>query len=129
MTEKSHWHLMRLDDQAYKLITDIRKEMLKERGHHASYSDAVRHLNFLSHIATDVTVWYWKCGNCGKVIQSSVHREIPEEPSECYSEQGGCGRVSHFKNITLETLQQRVRELEKPTANIEVNLKVNKKTQ
>lgn len=37
----------------------------------------------------------WKCKKCGVIIESN-----PEEPFECYEDQGGCGRKSSFEVIT-----------------------------
>lgn len=119
--ENVHWHIVKLDDSAYEIITKNRDAMSKNRGHHASYSDAVRHLDFRSKVDNSDTVWYWKCGKCGKVISSSMHREVPEEPLECYEEQGGCGRVSSFKNITVDVLRERLKGMD-----IVVDLRVKK---
>lgn len=37
----------------------------------------------------------WQCQKCGGTIQSN-----PSQPSECYEDQGGCGRVSTFRPLT-----------------------------
>lgn len=48
--EKKHpWHLVKLDDNSYKLIKRKRDEM-KRRGHHASYGDAIRELLHLEEL-------------------------------------------------------------------------------
>lgn len=36
------------------------------------------------------------CDKCGAVIQVEQDAEIFKEPAECYTDQGGCGRVSSF---------------------------------
>jgi Arc/MetJ-type ribon-helix-helix transcriptional regulator len=39
--KKNPWHLVKLDDHAWKLLRRARNKM-KARGQHASYSDAIR---------------------------------------------------------------------------------------
>ena len=44
------------------------------------------------------------CQKCGAIIRINQEEDILKEPSECYEEQGGCGRVSSFKlSNTLST--------------------------
>lgn len=40
-TKKSHWHMVKIDDSAFRLLRQFRNEM-KRAGQHASYSDALR---------------------------------------------------------------------------------------
>jgi replicative DNA helicase Mcm len=42
----------------------------------------------------------FQCGKCGAVIRIEQDEDILKEPSECYEDQGGCGRVSSFKLST-----------------------------
>jgi len=39
----------------------------------------------------------FQCSKCGAVIRIEQEEDILKEPSECYEDQGGCGRVSSFK--------------------------------
>ncbi len=42
----------------------------------------------------------FQCSKCGAVIRIEQDEDILKEPSECYEDQGGCGRVSSFKLLT-----------------------------
>lgn len=42
----------------------------------------------------------FQCQKCGAVIKIEQEEDILKEPSECYEDQGGCGRVSSFKLMT-----------------------------
>lgn len=42
----------------------------------------------------------FQCQKCGAVIRIEQEEDILKEPSECYEDQGGCGRVSSFKLLT-----------------------------
>jgi len=42
----------------------------------------------------------FQCQKCGAVIRIDQEEDILKEPSECYEDQGGCGRVSSFKLLT-----------------------------
>lgn len=42
----------------------------------------------------------FQCHKCGAVIRIEQEEDILKEPSECYEDQGGCGRVSSFKLLT-----------------------------
>ena len=39
----------------------------------------------------------FQCQKCGAIIKIEQDEDILKEPSECFEEQGGCGRVSSFK--------------------------------
>ena len=46
----------------------------------------------------------FQCQKCGAVIRIEQDEDILKEPSECFEDQGGCGRVSSFKlSTTLST--------------------------
>jgi len=49
-------------------------------------------------------VGVFQCQKCGAVVRIEQDEEILKEPTECYEDQGGCGRVSSFK--LLPTLSQ-----------------------
>ena len=42
----------------------------------------------------------FQCSKCGAVVRVEQEEDILKEPSECYEDQGGCGRVSSFKLLT-----------------------------
>ena len=42
----------------------------------------------------------FQCSKCGAVVKIEQEEDILKEPSECYEDQGGCGRVSSFKLLT-----------------------------
>jgi len=39
----------------------------------------------------------FQCQKCGAIIRVEQDEDILKEPTECYEDQGGCGRVSSFK--------------------------------
>jgi replicative DNA helicase Mcm len=39
----------------------------------------------------------FQCQKCGAIMRVEQEEDILKEPSECYEDQGGCGRVSSFK--------------------------------
>ena len=45
----------------------------------------------------------FQCQKCGAIIKVPQEENILIEPSECYSDQGGCGRKSSFKLLTEES--------------------------
>ena len=42
----------------------------------------------------------FQCQKCGAIIKIDQDEEFLKEPSECFEDQGGCGRVSSFKLLT-----------------------------
>lgn len=42
----------------------------------------------------------FQCQKCGAIMKIDQDEDILKEPSECYEDQGGCGRVSSFKLST-----------------------------
>ncbi len=42
----------------------------------------------------------FQCQKCGAIIRIEQEEDILKEPSECFEEQGGCGRVSSFKLLS-----------------------------
>jgi len=51
-----------------------------------------------------VTISAFQCQKCGAIIKIEQDEEILKEPSECYEEQGGCGRISSFELLTSRSL-------------------------
>jgi len=42
----------------------------------------------------------FQCQKCGAVVKVEQDEDILKEPSECFEDQGGCGRVSSFKLLS-----------------------------
>jgi len=42
----------------------------------------------------------FQCQKCGAIIRIEQEEDILKEPSECYEDQGGCGRAASFKLLT-----------------------------
>ncbi len=42
----------------------------------------------------------FQCQKCGAIIRIEQEEDILKEPSECFEDQGGCGRVSSFKLVS-----------------------------
>jgi replicative DNA helicase Mcm len=51
-------------------------------------------------VKPDVRIAKFQCEKCGAIITEEQTEEILKEPSECYENQEGCGRVSSFKLLT-----------------------------
>ena len=57
------------------------------------------------------------CQKCGAVIKVKQDEDILKEPTECYEDQGGCGRVSSFKllaNLSTFIDSQKIEIQENP---------------
>ena len=52
----------------------------------------------------------WQCNKCGGVIKTKEYQVIPIPPSECYEDEGGCGRESMFVNITNQIKHKKLEE-------------------
>jgi replicative DNA helicase Mcm len=42
----------------------------------------------------------FQCQKCGAIVRIEQEEDVLKEPSECYEDQGGCGRVSSFKLVS-----------------------------
>jgi len=59
----------------------------------------------------------FQCQKCGAIIRIEQEEDILKEPSECYEDQGGCGRVSSFKlsnNLSTFIDSQKIEIQENP---------------
>jgi len=54
----------------------------------------------ITEVRPKLQVAAFQCQKCGAVIRIEQDEDIRKEPSECYEDQGGCGRVSSFKLST-----------------------------
>ncbi|MBP1662392.1 MAG: Minichromosome maintenance protein [Thermoplasmatales archaeon] len=50
----------------------------------------------ITEVRPKLQVAAFQCQKCGAVIRIEQDEDILKEPSECYEDQGGCGRVSSF---------------------------------
>ena len=58
----------------------------------------------ITEVRPKLEVAAFQCQKCGAVIRIEQDEDILKEPSECFEDQGGCGRVSSFKlSTTLST--------------------------
>jgi replicative DNA helicase Mcm len=51
----------------------------------------------ITEVRPKLQVAAFQCHKCGAVIRIDQDEDILKEPSECFEDQGGCGRVSSFK--------------------------------
>ena len=54
----------------------------------------------ITEVRPKLQVAAFQCQKCGAVMRIEQDEDILKEPSECYEDQGGCGRVSSFKLST-----------------------------
>jgi len=92
-----------IDKHSWELLCQAKAKLALD-GRTPSLSDAIRYLAS-NKIAEEYT-WYWRCGNCGKILLCSEHRKIPLEPKQPCKE---CGKIAVFKNVTEEKLRETVR--------------------
>jgi len=79
----------------------IRKTIKELRSEHAGKLISIEGLvKKDTTIKAEILVAAFQCGKCGAVIRIEQDEDILKEPSECYEDQGGCGRVSSFKLST-----------------------------
>ncbi len=57
-----------------------------------------------TYVMPAITISAFQCQKCGAVIKIEQEEDILKEPSECYEDQGGCGRISSFKLLTSHSL-------------------------
>ena len=58
----------------------------------------------ITEVRPKLQVAAFQCQKCGAVIRIEQDEDILKEPSECFEDQGGCGRVSSFKLSTTLSL-------------------------
>jgi replicative DNA helicase Mcm len=59
----------------------------------------------------------FQCQKCGAIVRIEQDEDILKEPSECFEDQGGCGRVSSFKllaNLSKFVDSQKIEIQENP---------------
>jgi len=92
------FRVINLPDTQKILIRNIRANHL---GKLAAVEGLVRKR---TEVRPKLQVAAFKCQKCGATIKIEQEEDILKEPSECYEDQGGCGRISSFKlSTTLST--------------------------
>jgi replicative DNA helicase Mcm len=85
-----------------KNLPDTQKIVIRKiRANHLGKFMAVEGLvKKRTEVRPKLLVAAFQCGKCGAIIRIEQDEDILKEPSECYEDQGGCGRVSSFKLST-----------------------------
>ena len=89
-----HFRIKNLPETQKFLIRNIRANHL---GKLAAVEGLVKKR---TEVRPKLLVAAFQCHKCGAIIKIKQEEDILKEPSECYEEQGGCGRVSSFKLST-----------------------------
>jgi len=86
-----HLRITNLPDICKKSIRDLRSEHM---GKLVSIEGLIKKDTT---IKAEVILAAFQCNKCGAIIRVGQTEDIIREPTECYEDQGGCGRVSNFK--------------------------------
>ena len=86
-----HFRVLNLPETDKILIRKIRANHL---GKLAAVEGLVKKR---TEVRPKLQVGAFQCQKCGAVIRIEQEEDILKEPSECFEDQGGCGRVSSFK--------------------------------
>jgi len=91
---KLHFRVRNLPD-THKIV--IRKIRANHLGKFMAVEGLVKKR---TEVRPKLLVAAFQCNKCGAIIRIEQDEDILKEPSECYEDQGGCGRVSSFKLST-----------------------------
>ena len=89
-----HFRILNLSDTNKILIRKIRADHL---GKLAAVDGLVKKR---TEVRPKLQIGAFQCQKCGAVIKIEQDEDILKEPSECYEDQGGCGRISSFKLLS-----------------------------
>ncbi|MCK5112529.1 MAG: minichromosome maintenance protein MCM, partial [Thermoplasmatales archaeon] len=80
-------------------LPDTQKILIRKiRANHLGKYTAIEGLvKKVTEVRPKLQVAAFQCQKCGAVIKIDQEEDILKEPSECYEDQGGCGRISSFK--------------------------------
>jgi len=83
-------------------IPDTKKIIIRHiRANHLGKFSAIEGLvKKRTEVRPKLQIAAFQCSKCSAVIRIEQEEDILKEPSECYEDQGGCGRVSSFKLLT-----------------------------
>ena len=91
---KIHFRVINLPDTNKIIIRKI-------RANHLGKLTAIEGLvKKRTEVRPKLQVGAFQCQKCGAIIRIDQEGDILKEPSECYEDQGGCGRVSSYKLLT-----------------------------
>jgi len=91
---KLHFRVVNLPDTNKIVIRKIRANHL---GTFVAVEGLVKKR---TEVRPKLQVGAFQCQKCGAVLRMEQEEDILKEPSECYEDQGGCGRVSSFELLT-----------------------------
>jgi replicative DNA helicase Mcm len=96
---------LRLNFRVYDVPETQRILIRKIRSNHLGKYTAIEGLvKKITEVRPKLQVAAFQCQKCGAIIKIEQEEDILKEPSECYEDQGGCGRISSFKLLpTLST--------------------------
>jgi replicative DNA helicase Mcm len=89
-----HFRVINLPDTNKIVIRKIRSSHL---GKLAAVEGLVKKR---TEVRPKLQVGAFQCQKCGAVVRVEQDEDILKEPSECFEDQGGCGRVSSFKLLS-----------------------------
>ena len=89
-----HFRVTNLPDTSRVIIRKIRANHL---GRFMAIDGLVKKR---TEVRPKLLVGAFQCAKCSAIIRIEQEEDILKEPSECYEDQGGCGRVSSFKLLT-----------------------------
>ena len=92
-----HFRVVNLPDTYRKNIRELRSEHV---GTLVSIEGLIKKH---TPVKAKVIIGAFQCQKCGVVIRIEQEEDVLNEPSECYEDQGGCGRVSTFKFISNQS--------------------------
>lgn len=82
-----------------KNLTGAEKISIRQKS--AKHLGKIRTIEGVVRKQTDVKmkilVAAFQCQKCGNIVYEEQNEDILKEPTECYEDQGGCGRTSTFK--------------------------------
>lgn len=80
-------------------LPDTQKILIRKiRANHLGKYTAIEGLvKKATEVRPKLQIAAFQCQKCGAVIKIDQEEDILKEPSECYEDQGGCGRISSFK--------------------------------
>ncbi len=91
---KLNFRVFNLSDTNRIIIRNIRANHL---GHLMSIEGLVKKR---TEVRPKLQIAAFQCQKCGAIIRIEQEEDILKEPSECFEDQGGCGRISSFKLLS-----------------------------
>jgi replicative DNA helicase Mcm len=100
-------------------LPDTQKIFIRKiRANHLGKYTAVEGLvKKVTEVRPKLQIASFQCQKCGAIVKIDQEEDILKEPSECYEDQGGCGRISSFKllmNLSTFIDSQKIEIQENP---------------